>query len=442
MAEAVTKGPTSQENWTASLVEGAVPLGTYEAEIYSDVRIIGALEGDAALGPYCAINLVPMPEPTPTVAMACLVLRVHWYLGSEFKWPPAGTTDSSRYHGGTADDEIAALLALAFGCRFQVGPRVRFFDPGGDPLGRPQAIRGKSRPAMGRRSEHGFVLPRVLDIATLDPPVGLRHFADIKAESANALVLAARLYQSAIWIAEADPNSAWIMLVSALEVAAGSWATEKYDSVALFKEFEPELSAKLMEAGDSILKLVAKKYGRLSRAAKKFREFVLKFAPGPPTTRPVEAFRIKWDALGEICDAIYSWRSHALHAGTPFPLPLCLPPFFDPKFGIAEKPVGLGSGSGDHWWEHDDTFVLLNTFEYIARGALLNWWTSLVPVPPPVASQAKPAPPGEPPPSVESGPPTEVASAAESAQADPPSSADPVPALVSPSSDVAKADKT
>jgi hypothetical protein len=123
-------GPTSQENWKAALAGEAKPVSIYEVEVYSDVRLIGSLVGPAALGPYSAINLVPVPDPSPGSPVAGLVLRVERYLDD----PGAGHvdfeggTDASRYHGGSADDEIAALLALSFGCRFQVGAHVRVFD--------------------------------------------------------------------------------------------------------------------------------------------------------------------------------------------------------------------------------------------------------------------------------------------------------------------------
>jgi hypothetical protein len=374
----VKKGPTSQENWKASLVPGAELLGTYESEVYADVRIVGALEEPAALGPFSVINLVPT-EPSPGLPVPALIFRVRWYLDdlTDYKTPGKDATDSSKYHGGTTDDELAALLSLSFGFRLQVGARVRVFDKEGDPLGRPQAERGRPRPSMTRRSEFGFLLRRVLEVPQLVPADHLRRFPDLDAEDAVAVVLAARLYQSALWIAEADPNSAWIMLVSALEVAAGVWAVEKYDSLGLFKEFEPELAAQLLEAGQAHLEAVANKYGRLSRAAKKFREFVLAFAPMPPANRPLPAFRVKWDKLGQICDGIYKWRSETLHAGTPFPLPVCMPPFNCPGGGLAEIPMGLASGFQDSWWEHNDSFVMLDTFEYIARTVLLNWWGSL-----------------------------------------------------------------
>jgi hypothetical protein len=38
-----------------------------------------------------------------------------------------------------------------------------------------------------------------------------------------ALIRAARLHQDAVWIAEQEPELAWLMLVSALETGAGRW---------------------------------------------------------------------------------------------------------------------------------------------------------------------------------------------------------------------------
>jgi hypothetical protein len=77
---------------------------------------------------------------------------------------------------------------------------------------------------------------------------------------------------------------------------------------------------------------------------------------------------------------VYRYRSKALHAGTPFPHPMCRPPREAPDAVPAERPEGLGAWAFDASWTAEDTPILLGTFAYIVRGALLAWWsTTLIP---------------------------------------------------------------
>lgn len=44
---------------------------------------------------------------------------------------------------------------------------------------------------------------------------------------------------------------------------------------------------------------------------------------------------------------------------------------------VAERPIGLATSVGSGTWLAKDTPMLLHTFEYIARNALIAWWTSM-----------------------------------------------------------------
>jgi len=74
---------------------------------------------------------------------------------------------------------------------------------------------------------------------------------------------------------------------------------------------------------------------------------------------------------------IYDWRSKALHGGTPFPEPMCNPPF-QQKDACFEKPIGLASQTKGATWVAADTPMCLHIFEYIVRHSLLNWWDSML----------------------------------------------------------------
>jgi hypothetical protein len=73
----------------------------------------------------------------------------------------------------------------------------------------------------------------------------------------------------------------------------------------------------------------------------------------------------------------------SLHRGTAFPLPMCDPPQYTQSaevlLSVQEKPQGLAMSSRNASWRAEQTPMLLNTFEHIARGALLSWWKSLNP---------------------------------------------------------------
>ena len=73
---------------------------------------------------------------------------------------------------------------------------------------------------------------------------------------------------------------------------------------------------------------------------------------------------------------IYDYRSRALHDGTPFPKPMCEPPeLIDNR--NSEAPSGLAVGTLGAVWKREDLPMLLHTFEYIARNAILNWWRAV-----------------------------------------------------------------
>src|ERR1700722_13496924 len=78
---------------------------------------------------------------------------------------------------------------------------------------------------------------------------------------------------------------------------------------------------------------------------------------------------------------IYDHRSRSLHEGTAFPMPMCVPPERAKGSGdslhVQEKPAGLAMYSQNASWKAEQTPMLLNAFEHIARGTLLNWWKSL-----------------------------------------------------------------
>src|SRR5262249_14014844 len=144
------------------------------------------------------------------------------------------------------------------------------------------------------------------------------------------------------------------------------------------KSSKPELCEFLERLCPEALSRVADEFKDSLGASKKFKDFVIQFLPSEPQARPPASFlRHDWSeqAIRRSMSVIYGHRSKALHDGIPFPLPMCEVPFRDSGWEApAERPLGGStSGMGGTWIEKD-TPMLLRTFEYIARNALLNWW--------------------------------------------------------------------
>jgi hypothetical protein len=112
------------------------------------------------------------------------------------------------------------------------------------------------------------------------------------------------------------------------------------------------------------------------RATKKFIDFIDECKPAPPDSRP-KWQRLNWEAMRDHAQKVYRHRSKALHSGKPFPLPMLERPRADELGVLEEVPGGLTSGGMGAIWDAAETPMLLATFEYIARGALLQWWDEM-----------------------------------------------------------------
>jgi hypothetical protein len=309
-----------------------------------------------------------------------IIVRVEHHLGDD----PSeiinrmSKTDQRWYHGGGLYDELAALTSLALGIRGKAGGVTRDFDvdSGTDPRGRPigYAADPVDTPPPRRR----VIVRNALARRSLDE---IRVFANLPAVSAAmaiAVVRAARLYQDALWISDTDPSLSWVLLVSAVEVAAIAWRRKNDPPVERMRASKPTLEPLLRDyGGDELVQRVAEEIADYMGATRKFREFILKFVPNPPAERPGDAGQHPWDepTLKSTLDKVYRYRSQALHSGVPFPIPMCEPGIIaDGWTTPSEIPVGSAMEASGGTWLQEDTPLLLNTFEYMTRGALLNWW--------------------------------------------------------------------
>lgn len=360
-------------NWLAKN-EGAPVLATAEFPLFSDAWFIGEM----AAGPYSFINTIARPIQ-PRVTMG-IVLR--YAIHSNAEYPDFNKPDSERYHGGEPPEELAAFASLILGCRLRAGRMIRQFDVGGDPMGRPIELREQVQPSFFPRS--AYHLPAAQGERSLADLKMLESLLTLPTRTVIALLRAARLYQDSLWLAETEPELAWLLLVSALEAAANDWNRRRGDSLLRLMESKPNLYSDLIAHPDtSLLKRIADEFADSLGVTKKFVDFCLSFAKAPPQNRPTGGAQFDWieSNLRDSLRQIYHYRSDALHSGKPFPAPMCDSPYaLELTGGVAsERILGLGIQQRGSVWLACELPMTLHLFEHIARTAILGWWRSLLP---------------------------------------------------------------
>jgi len=355
----------------------AVPKSIAEFPLYSDSHIIGELNDDK--GPYKFLNMIAGSNKPGEITYA-ITLRMFWYVDDKSTY--GIKTDTTKYHGGWVTDEITALVSLKLGIRIKAGAMNRSFDNySDDKFGSPSSTKEK-RPELNI-GVRGAVLPSIVKTINISDLGELYSLSCLSERQFVALVRSARMYQNAQWIAESEPELAWLMLISALETAANEWSSEESTSIEKLKVSKPELTKILLESGgDDLLCKVASEISHTLGATNKFIKFCLNYIPEPPETRPVEWARVKWDKPGfrKILNKLYSYRSEALHGGTPFPAPLCDPPArISPEDGLVERgTLGLASHTLGASWKAEDLPISIDTFNTFVNGVLNNWWSSML----------------------------------------------------------------
>lgn len=356
-----------------------VALTVTEYALYTDADVIGE---PPPFGPYRLLHT--SAEYAVARGVPVLYLRVTRDQAIQpIDWETRG---ADHYHGGTEGDEIAALLSLEAGMRAAVEDvPARLFLVPGDPYGRPHAF------APFRR------LPQLVDPGPrprVPAATGKRHIDDLPRLSrlldltpadAIAVVKAARLYQQALWLAETAPELAWLLLVSAVEAAAVCRADEPSDAEHL-AAWSPALAERLAATPDeALLAEVTRLVKPVTGATGKVVKFLLQYAPQElPSPRPHPDYQVDLGSRtkrARLFSLIYGYRSGALHAGRPFPSPMCEAPRRED--GVpAERPLREGlraSGLGGAVWSAAEVPILLNTWAVIVRSALLAWWDALLP---------------------------------------------------------------
>lgn len=358
-------GPDGYANWRCAK-RGMPLVETLEVALYTDAQLVG----HGSFGPYMVINTIPT-DRQEQLQMAA-VLRLSWHIPACDLPPDMTRSNQETFHGGGLPEEVAALISLALGIRMQPGGVIReFLDPD-DPRGTP-VQHGHRRPYLPTARKTCIPSLQGGDLGVLEEK--LAFYPNVRPEKVIEVVRAARSYQLGAWMADVDPEFAWLKFVSALETAANCWWRGDNDPAAALEFAKPELAETLRINGSEAL---VAKVGHLLkdqlRATRKFYDFTARYKPEPPIERPPIVDQTNWNELDRAIRRIYGYRSMSLHAGQPFPPAMLEEPWrFGRREPSIEKPLGLAAGFEDSVWQADELPMLLHVFEYITRESLLHW---------------------------------------------------------------------
>lgn len=369
-------GPSGYINWIGQK-EDDDEQGIFEVNLYSDAHFTSQIESGTEC-PYAILNALPMPLGYHSGIKHALTLRIHVF--REQLRLHEEKTDSSNFHGGWLADEIAALISLLTGTRMQPGSITRDYSIRDDPMGSPMA---ENEPPAAFTQNNRFLLgvPGAKgehNITDLMLPL-FYTYPSLSSEQAIRLTRAARLYQDALWICESQPEMAWLLLTSAIEVLAVFEQLTCTSPQEILEGSYSELMAILEGSGDDrLIEKVSQELHPLLRSTGRFVDFLLKYQPGEPENKSEKCISIDWypDNLKKLFQKVYDYRSRALHDGIPFPAPMCGPAVIGDW--LQEAPGGLWVEAAGGKWMKKDLPLMLHTFEYIVRNSIINWWKSII----------------------------------------------------------------
>ncbi|MFD0261779.1 hypothetical protein ACFVH7_26335 [Kitasatospora indigofera] len=357
----------------------------WECMLYSDTELTSAARPSIPVGPSL-IFPTGTESADGTQPTAQLVLRIpHADPQSDHPFPlapDAPPRSPAWWIDMEPDDEVAALLSLALGIRMRSGSLVRRLPGDGFSAGVPE-LHWHRPPGLIPVPRRLLQLPGLRgETRDLQPGIDFLHlYPDLDPTEAFVLAKAARHYADALWIADSDPEQAWLRLVTALEVAAVHVQVQEADPVAAFTEAYPKTAKAITDDGGAALPVAAREFARLIGAGRRFRSFVGRYAPVPPALRPLrKGVRFEWAGLDQAMKDIYGYRSALLHEGRPFPPMMTgLALEVDENGAFDECPHSdslWSSGTAD--WPLGAAPMYLWLFAYIVRGALMAWTNDCV----------------------------------------------------------------
>lgn len=289
------------------------------------------------------------------------------------KYSPPDHSDS--YHAGSIQDELAALISLLFGIKLAAGERTRTYHAG-DYRGQ-SLVNGVLPDPIMRFVESPIVPSSQRETFLCNVPL-LSEFYRLGISKARKLVKAARLYQQALSLSDENAEYSWLFLVSSIESLAQDWAGVTEDPETSLQEMDPMILNILCEhSAENAYSDLARHLIEKRGVIRKFTGFLLQHLPPPPSLRPPAEHQLEWQpaVMKKTFTKIYQLRSEHLHQGKPIPAPMCLyrPGLFaDGSLGeiLPQDAYRMKMNT----WQKKDLPMLLQTFEYIVRWSIIDWW--------------------------------------------------------------------
>ncbi|GAA2489803.1 hypothetical protein GCM10023100_44950 [Actinocorallia cavernae] len=122
----------------------------------------------------------------------------------------------------------------------------------------------------------------------------LGSFPKLTPSGAITLLKAARHYLNALMVANADPEQAWLQLVTAVEVVAVQYQAERFTDLELLQAAHAGLVKDARKSGnEELIPVIAERLSRSMLATRRFLGFLKDFCQAlRPDAR--SAIRVEW----------------------------------------------------------------------------------------------------------------------------------------------------
>lgn len=324
-------------------------ISTIEYEVVADANIVGILD----YGPY-VFRLWEFSGYKRDGEERKLNLLIKEKIDSSDNRLKSASR-SGFYHGGGIADELSAIASLLFRKRFKVGPIVRLDD-------QPLVIEFKAPDKWIDR----HIVAGESNLSELDS--FLEKVSRLDVSYHQKYILAVRLYHQALQVIEEQPDTAYLNLVSAIEVLCQETKIEEPKLIDLDKKLADIVHCIEDESlRNEIEKAILSRERFISR---RFVRFILDHIEEnfwTKTKRPKYG-RVKPEELNKFLNKIYEQRSKTLHEGEPFPKYI----FLSPLMG-EEVPTGLSVMMGKKKWDKKDFIPYPHFFERLVNHVMITF---------------------------------------------------------------------
>lgn len=319
-----------------------------EYEVIADADIIG----EFTYGPYYFTIWEISDKQEGEERKLCLRIQISDIAFSADDQPWKSAKRSGFYHGGGIPAELVALASLFLRRRLKPGPIVRMDD---SPRLLPKSQGWIDKPLIAGQS----------NLAKL--PEWLKLVEGLDSKYHQRFILAVRLYHQALLLIEAQPDMAYLNLVSAIETLCHDYDVEK-----TITDLDHQLAELIgsIENGDIRSKIEQKILKRERFIKSRFVAFILDYIEEnfcAEKKRPKHG-QIKLVDLPDYLERIYDQRSRTLHTGEPLP-----PSIFSPPMMGAEIDFSRGIIIGEKRWEPSDFIPYPHFFERLVNHVLKSF---------------------------------------------------------------------